>query len=177
MPSLNLGVAIWVLPLIGLVFVAIVIWQVRTTNKATQDSKDSPLVPKTEPTIVALPPHQYISDSYIKGRLIYLMDLIAPGAKPIISNRTLEDCEIRGPVMIALLGGVTIGDSGFDGDINSLFVEVSENRHILGAIGLRNCVFRRCRFTQIGIIGTQEQIKQAKQGFTSSTSHKEDSQK
>jgi hypothetical protein len=78
--------------------------------------------------------------------------------------------------MVILLGGVTLADNGFDGDIDSLFVEVAKKRMIVGAIGLRDCVFRRCRFTAIGIIGTREQIEQAKKGFTQPTSHKEGSQ-
>jgi hypothetical protein len=172
MPSLNLGVAIWVLPLVGLIFVAITIWQVRTSNKTAQDSKNALLISKTDSTILPLP-HQYISDSYIKGKLIYLMDLLSPGARPIISNRTIEDCEIRGPAMVILLDGVTIAESGFEGDVDSLFVEVPEKRIIFGAIGLRNCVFRRCRFIAIGIIGTREQIEQAKKGFNQPTSPKE----
>jgi hypothetical protein len=127
----------------------------------------------TELPTSALPSHAYITDTYIRGRVIYLMDLLAPGAKPIISNRTIEDCEIRGPAMITLLGGVTLADNNFDGDINSLFIEVAEKRIIIGAIGLQGCVFRGCRFIAIGIIGTREQIEQAKKGFTQSTSHRE----
>jgi hypothetical protein len=114
--------------------------------------------------------HDYIADTYIRGQLIYLMNLLAPGAKPIISDRTIEDCEIRGPAMIALLGRVTIKNSTFNGDAESLFVEVADKRLIFGAIGLRDCVFRRCRFAEIGIIGTREQIDRAKQGFTPSAS-------
>jgi hypothetical protein len=110
-------------------------------------------------------PHEYISDTYIKGRLIYLMDLLAPGSKPIISNRTIEDCEIRGPAMAVALGRVSITEAGFDGDKNSLFVEIADARSIVGAIGLQDCVFRRCRFKQIGILGTKEQIKIFMQGM------------
>lgn len=110
--------------------------------------------------------HRFIADNYIRGRIIQLMDVIAPGARPVISNRTIEDCEIRGPAMICLLGGVTLDDNRFDGDnIDELFVEVVENRIIVGAIGLKDCVFRRCRFTKIGIIGSKKQIEEAKKGF------------
>jgi len=42
---------------------------------------------------------------------------------------------------------------------------VPENRMILGAIGLENCVIRKCRFLALGIIGTREQIERAKRGF------------
>ena len=121
--------------------------------------------------------HEYVPDTYIRGRITYLIDLLVPGAQPIISGRTIEDCEIRGPAMIALLGGTTITSGTFDGDIGSLFVEVVDKRYILGAIGLQDCVFRRCRFVAIGIIGTREQFEMLKQAFTPSTSHKEDFQK
>jgi energy-coupling factor transporter transmembrane protein EcfT len=127
------------------------------------------------PTQIAVS-HQFIPDNYISGRIIHLMDLLAPGAKPIITNRTIEDCEIRGPAMVVLLGRVTIANDIFDGDIDSLFVEIADERWIFGAIGLQDCVFRRCRFTAIGIIGTKEQIKEAKQGFKPLTSGKEGSQ-
>ena len=120
--------------------------------------------------------HEYITDAYIRGRLIYLMDLLAPGAKPVISDRTIEDCEIRGPAMVAFLQGGMISEGIFDGDIESLFVEVPDKKVFLGAIGLKKCVFRRCRFTQIGIIGTREQIEKAKQGFSPSASRREDPQ-
>jgi len=161
MPSLNLGAAIWVLPLVGLIFVLITIWQVRASSKALQDKENA---------LVSSLSHQYISDSYIKGKVIYLMDLLSPGARPIVSNRIIEDCEIRGPAMVITLDGTVIANSSFEGDANSLFVEVPEKRIVFGAIGLQNCVMRRCRFIAIGIIGTREQIEQAKKGFNQPTS-------
>lgn len=165
---------------IGLAVFALILFILKITrdilSKKPKDAEQKSTETKTEPPPSALPSHIYIADTYIQGRVIYLMDLLAPGAKPIISNRTIEDCEIRGPAMVALLGLVTITESSFDGDVDSLFVEVADKRIILGAIGLQNCVFRRCRFAQIGILGTREQIEKAKQGFTPSASHKEGSQ-
>lgn len=177
------GVVVWSLisklpgPVIfvtGLAVFALILFILKITrdilskkpNDAEQKAKTDTELPPT------LPSHTYIVDTYIRGRVIYLMDLLAPGAKPIVSNRMIEDCEIRGPAMVALLSRVTIANSGFDGNINSLFVEVADKRMIFGAIGLQDCIFRRCRFTAIGIIGTREQIEQAKKGFTQSTSHK-----
>ena len=174
--SLPLAIAL------GVVIVVLTIWSAWPILKRIRFQKPLKLhnsqtnmdkVPTTSTNLS----HEYITDTYVRGRLVYLMALLAPGAKPIISDRTIEDCEIRGPAMIALLGGVTIASSTFDGNIESLFVEVVDKRTILGAIGLQDCVFRRCRFVAIGIIGTREQIEMAKQGFTPSTSHKEDSQK
>jgi hypothetical protein len=141
-------------------------------NKLLSTKNELERLQRMPPTQIAVS-HQFIPDNYIRGRIIHLIDLVAPGVKPIISNRTIEDCEIRGPAMIALLGGVTLADNDFDGDIDSLFVEVAKERIIFGAFGLRNCVFRRCRFVAIGIICTKEQIQEAKQGFKPLTSGKE----
>jgi len=109
--------------------------------------------------------HPYISDPFIKGRSIYLLDLIAPGARPIIQNRTIEDCEIRGPAMIGFLGTMNLHDISWDGDEKSLFVEVEENHPLLGVIGLEDCTIRRCRFVSVGIIGVKQQIDQMKPAF------------
>jgi hypothetical protein len=109
--------------------------------------------------------HTYIPDSFIQGRSIYLLDLIAPGSRPVIQKRTIEDCEIRGPAMIGFLGTVNLDSNCFDGDMDSLFVEVELNRTLLGIIGLEDCTIRRCRFVAIGIIGVKQQIDQLKKGY------------
>jgi len=137
----------------------------RITNELSTAKNEIARLQRMPPNEIEVS-HRFIADNYIRGRIIQLMDLIAPGARPVISNRTIEDCEIRGPAMIGLLGGVNLDDNNFDGaNIDELFVEVLENRIIIGAIGLKDCVFRRCRFIKIGIIGTKEQIKEAKKGF------------
>ena len=117
------------------------------------------------PTQIAVS-HQFIPDNYISGRIIHLLDLLAPGAKPIISNRTVEDCEVRGPAMVVFMRTTLDNNSWAGDDLESLFVEVADERKIVGAIGLQGCVFRRCRFIAIGIIGTKEQIEEAKKGFS-----------
>jgi hypothetical protein len=116
-------------------------------------------------TMTSVPGEQkYLPDSYIRGRIINLLDMIPPGATPIISDRTIEDCEIRGPSIIAPLQGVTMNECGFDGDPDSVFIEVPEGR-IVGAVGLKDCVFRRCQFKQIGIIGASTVIRKIREGF------------
>lgn len=115
--------------------------------------------------VAGLSDSRYLPDSYIRGRIINLLDMIAPGGIPIISNRTIEDCEIRGPAFMAPVEHVTMADCGFDGDIESIFIEVAEKRQVIGAVGVKDCVFRRCRFTQIGIVGTREIVAKAKAGF------------
>jgi hypothetical protein len=111
--------------------------------------------------------HLYIPDSFIKGRSIYLLDMIAPGARPVIQKRTIEDCEIRGPAMIGFMGTMNLDNITWDGDENSLFVEVEENKPLLGIIALEDCTIRRCRFVSVGIIGVKQQIDQMKPSFNS----------
>ena len=107
----------------------------------------------------------FIADDCIRGQRFRLVDLLAPGAKPIVSNKKIEDCEIYGPAMIALIGGDILNDNRFDGDLDSLFVEVPEERTIIGAVGLQDCEFHRCHFVAVGIIGTRKQIEKVKRGF------------
>lgn len=175
---------------LGVVIVVLLMWSVWPSMKrirfqrpikmrghtpSISDNKPIPLPQSNEP-VSLIPSHNYIADAYIRGRIIYLMDLLAPSSEPIISDRTIEDCEVRGPAMVGLLGNVIITDSGFEGDIDSLFVEIADNRRIYGAIGLRRSTFRRCQFKAIGILGTKEQIQKLKQGFSRLASHKEGSQ-
>lgn len=156
-------------PIIGTIFlvaVAAILWILRQIRSWAIRPNVS--VPGAEPILAraaGLIEQKYIPDSYIQGRIINLLDMIPPGGVPIISNRTVEDCEIRGPTMIAPLQRATMDKCNFDGDIESIFIEVADKRNIVGAVGLKDCVFRRCRFVQIGIIGTRETVKKAKEGF------------
>jgi hypothetical protein len=118
------------------------------------------------------PSSRYIPDSYVNGRIIYMMDLLTPsGHQPIILKRKVEDCEVHGPAMVFLMG-THLDNCGFDApDAESVFVEVTANRWLSGVIGLQNCTFRRCKFIGIGLVGTREQIEQAKKGFIPPPSH------
>jgi hypothetical protein len=175
-----MGVALWALirtlpgPIIftiALATFALVMFVLRMilSLQDRQEKKREHVSPKRDPSVsanqlLATPASQgYIGGSYIAGRTINLMDLLRPGAPPIIENRTIEDCEIRGPAIVGFLEGNSLDTVGFLGDADSVLVELPEPRHIIGAIGVRGCVFRRCHFVEIGIIGVRgplmEQIK------------------
>jgi hypothetical protein len=114
---------------------------------------------------------RYIPDKIISGRVINLMDLISPLEPAIISDRTIEDCEIRGPAMLWGLppSGMSMYDCRIESredDIDAVFVEIKTPRWLFGAIGLRGCVFRRCRFVGIGLLGNKQDIKRWKKEFT-----------
>lgn len=148
--------------------------------KIAQNTKITQPVPESTIQTKLPPSHrEYIPDTYIKDRIIYLVDLIPPGsANPIIEKKIIENCEVRGPAMILAVGAVTLDSPSID-NLESFFVE-SSNRTISGVIGLQECTFRRCHFVQIGVIGTKEKIEIMKQAFMKhmlssnpSTSHKE----
>jgi hypothetical protein len=84
---------------------------------------------------------------------------LAADERSMIENQVYEDCEIRGPAMLALVGPHEISNCVFDGTFDSMFFEVDEGRHVLGVIGVRNTAFRRCRFVNVGMMGTQEMIR------------------
>lgn len=76
-----------------------------------------------------------------------------------IRNQTFEECEIRGPAMLALeVEPITLEACSFGGTFDSIF-HLTEKPEIRGAIGLRNVAFRRCVFEQIGFIGPPEVIE------------------
>lgn len=77
------------------------------------------------------------------------------------------ECDIIGPAVLALLERVTVAYSHFDGDPESMLWEIPISRkHVLGAIGLRNCTFTRCTFRRVGFAGPAELIAEFRRGTT-----------
>jgi hypothetical protein len=70
-----------------------------------------------------------------------------------------EGCDIIGPAVLAILNNVTITYNQFDGDLGAIIWEVPISRErVIGAIGVQNCTFNRCRFIRIGLAGPPEFI-------------------
>jgi hypothetical protein len=88
------------------------------------------------------------------------------GVDSVIRDRIFEDALIVGPAVIALLDRVTMANSSFEGDPDSLFIEIQPERGVIGVIGLVNTTFNRCRFQNIGIIGIPEAIAQMRAELT-----------
>ena len=75
----------------------------------------------------------------------------------VLEGFDFNDCDIVGPAVLAVLDHVTMTHNSFDGDMESVLWEVPRTRtRVLGAIGIRNCTFRDCRFHRIGLAGTAE---------------------
>jgi hypothetical protein len=81
---------------------------------------------------------------------------LADDSTSMIKHRRFENVEIRGPAVLAPLGGVSIVECGFEGSIDSLVITVPDGAVKLGVIGLEQVSFRRCRFRNIALIGTDE---------------------
>ena len=101
---------------------------------------------------------------HLQGETVRLHDLVGEKA-PIIREKTFEDCDLLGPAMIWVSGTGAFISCGFDGDPDSLFVEIPEQRPLMSVIQMHDCVFRTCRFNRVGIIGLPEDIANWRKGF------------
>jgi hypothetical protein len=75
--------------------------------------------------------------------------------EPVIRGKTFTDCVIEGPALVAVLKGTTFDgcNMGAASDPRSMLFE-SKGPRLVGAIGLEDCAFVRCRFVQIGYTGS-----------------------
>lgn len=80
---------------------------------------------------------------------------------PIIRGKTFTDCVIEGPALVALVQGVTFDscNMGLATDPSSLFYK-SQGSRLIGAIGMADCRFVRCRFVQVGFTGHHDAVDQ-----------------
>ena len=92
-------------------------------------------------------------------QVVQISSLLPPGTGTI-SDRTFENAIIVGPALVSALSGVSFefcvfefGGSSFE----DLLWEITP-RFVVGVIGLERCTFRRCRFDNIGFIGTKESL-------------------
>ncbi len=82
-----------------------------------------------------------------------------------IEHREFERAIILGPAVIVPLENVSFVSNEFAADLETLFIELPEDRGVVGMIGLRDVTFRDCRFENIGIAGTPESIARMREGF------------
>lgn len=93
--------------------------------------------------------------------------------QPVIRGKTFTDCVIEGPAVIAILDGMILDgcNLGATGDSKNLLLKPLGDK-IVGAIGIADSRFVRCRFVQVGFTGNEgylaemarDLIDMAKQG-------------
>lgn len=73
----------------------------------------------------------------------------------VIKGKTFTDCVIQGPALVAVLSGTTFDgcNMGAASDPKSMLF-APQGPQLVGAIGLQDCRFVRCRFVQIGYTGS-----------------------
>ena len=81
------------------------------------------------------------------------------GVTPRLRRQVFEDCDIFGPAVLwlsrAWLVDCTIVDDG-----QAIFLPCEDEQAPAGTIAVEECLFRRCRFQQIGIAGSAEELRQ-----------------
>lgn len=95
--------------------------------------------------------------TFFQRREISIRDLLEHDGA--VSDRTFEDCYIDGPAVVYPYQCQFNKPVFVTNVIESLLWELSPNQEaVIGAIELRRCVFRRCRFNRIGIVGPPDFI-------------------
>ena len=79
------------------------------------------------------------------------------GGEGRVRGKTFTDCVIEGPALVAPLGSTTFDgcNMGAAADPRSLMF-APQGPVLVGAIGLEDCKFVRCRFVQVGFSGRPE---------------------
>jgi len=86
---------------------------------------------------------------YRKPGTIYLTKLAEE--TPLVEDKVYENRDFVGPAVIQFGDGTVLTDSSFFGDPNSVLIEIKQDQ-FMGAITFRDCMFKRCRFRNVGII-------------------------
>ncbi|MFN8559321.1 MAG: hypothetical protein U0531_18950 [Dehalococcoidia bacterium] len=92
------------------------------------------------------------AEQHLSHRSFHISELASDDG--FIIGRTFEDCTIYGPAVILPVDHVTFENNTFEAEREALFWEIPDDREVVvGAIGLKSCVFRRCIFRGVGIAG------------------------
>ena len=98
-----------------------------------------------------------------KHDIVKLTDLV--GATPRLNRQVFEDCDIMGPAVIWMrhpgLEDCTILDDG-----PPIFLRLEDEHPPAGTIVVKDCLFRRCRFRNIGIAGMAGDLKRIRVRLT-----------
>jgi hypothetical protein len=84
-----------------------------------------------------------------------------------IEGKTFTDCLIEGPGVVAVMNE-TFFDScamGTTSDVRNLLFRPVSTTKMTGVIGISNCRFVRCRFTQVGFTGSEDLLDQLQGGI------------
>ena len=102
------------------------------------------------PRKVGLMPSLTPADRTHRRTTIRITDLAVTDNK--LEGLTFEECHIIGPAVLGIIRNVRFDRCSFEGTPEELIWEVPPERpSVLGVIGLSDCQFYGCRFTNIGL--------------------------
>ncbi|EHB45756.1 hypothetical protein MycrhDRAFT_6504 [Mycolicibacterium rhodesiae JS60] len=84
----------------------------------------------------------------ISNRAIRIADLTV--VSDLIQGVRFENCNIIGPAVIGLLDRTVLQDSAIDGDTDAVLWDLGDRVHVIGAVGLMDCIISNCRLQRIG---------------------------
>lgn len=100
-----------------------------------------------------------------RPRIVHIAREVLDDGSPVIEGRVFEDVLILGPAVIVPLGNFEMTSCNWQGNVEGMFLH-PETSWIEGAIGVKDCVFRRCTFRKIGFTGGEDILGKIKQGFS-----------
>jgi ABC-type glycerol-3-phosphate transport system permease component len=150
----------WIIPLVVLVLVLIgsLVYSAYDIHKDDQEIITKQSIDLTS-LRTALKQEYATPDMLIplnlKDLQINVADLVRSDI--VVRNKTFENCYLYGPAIITPTGDyTTFSKNYFDAPADSIFITISEDRFVSGAIGFENCQFIGCHFVKIGIIGNSD---------------------
>lgn len=76
---------------------------------------------------------------------------------PLIKDQVYENRKFVGPAVIHFGKGNVLTDSSFLGDPDRVLIEAKQNEFV-GVVTFTDCMFKRCQFTNVGIIGRRKEL-------------------
>ena len=104
-------------------------------------------------------------DRALEDETFYVWELIAPDAKPLVTNRAFTNCVIKGPALVTLMGDVAISACTMgEGNLEEILFEMPAPRTAQGIIAFVHCAFDRCKFRAIGFYGEKNLLARLRGG-------------
>jgi hypothetical protein len=105
-----------------------------------------------------------LTASHLKGLTIRIADLVREDI--VIRNKVFENCYIYGPATIFPIGKGRFLENVFDTNLDSIFI-ITNQKNLVGVIGVENCSFINCHFQRIAFIGPETLKQKIMEGMTS----------
>ena len=144
---------LWVSPIVGLVLLVIIIYQLRERKKrltiatGTQLNKEQFSPTSNE---------SGMPRSHFENRKLYIGELFRDEHN--IDSAVFKDCEIIGPGMVGLDSNTRLNlcEFHFGKSIDDMLIVISGNRFVTGGVGFTNCLFENCAFKRVGFLVNEE---------------------